>query len=350
MATPGARPPAPPEASAQPAPASNPATLPPFPTAEISPDTLRLAASRDTGPFAAPRDQPAAPPESSITPHAFDDRLAAAVPSDREPTGFTYWKSLRTDIRAGRANPPRASLIYAGVALALAAVLAWLVIRSPGTRPSPPRDGPTVAQSRPAPEPTVRVRVEPTRGPLRPTPPVSVARRTEDPPPAAFEGAPARRPEGAGSPSRDADAAPSRRVSGATASLGRGFESGIGEPALRRALRNWIATTNAADVAGHMVFYMPTVRRFYLTRDVPRPFVRAEKARLFQRATRIDVRASDPQIETADDGRTATMRFRKRYVIEGPRARRGEVEQELVWVKTAGGWKIVGERDARVIR
>jgi len=356
-ATPGARPPAPPEASAKPAPASNPATLPPFPTAEIFPDTRRLAASRDAGPFAAPRDEPAGPLESSITPHAFDDRLeeaelAAAVPSDRKPTGFTDGKSLPTDVRVGRASPRRASLIYAGVAgaLALAAMLVSLVIRSPGTRPSPPRGGPTVAQSHPAPEPPVRVRAEPTRGPLRPTPPVSVMRRTEAPPPAAPEAAPARRPERPGSPSRDADAAPSRRVSGATASSGRGSESGIGEPALRRALGDWIATTNAADVAGHVVFYMPIVRRFYLTRDVPRSFVHAEKARLFQRATRIDVRAGDPQIETAGDGRTATMRFRKRYVIEGPRARRGEVEQELVWVKTAGGWKIIGERDARVIR
>jgi hypothetical protein len=100
-----------------------------------------------------------------------------------------------------------------------------------------------------------------------------------------------------------------------------------------------------------MRYYMPTVDRFYRTRNVSRSFVRAEKDRLFRRATRIDVRAGDPQIRTAGDGRTATMRFRKQYVIEGPRvSRRGEVEQELVWVRTADGWRIAGERDARVIR
>jgi hypothetical protein len=100
-----------------------------------------------------------------------------------------------------------------------------------------------------------------------------------------------------------------------------------------------------------MRFYMPTVSRFYRTRNVSRAVVRAEKDRLFRRATRIDVRAGTPQIRPARDGRSATMRFRKQYVIEGPRvSRRGEVEQELLWVRTSDGWRIVGERDARVIR
>ncbi len=44
------------------------------------------------------------------------------------------------------------------------------------------------------------------------------------------------------------------------------------------------------------------------------------------------------------------MRFRKRYNIEGIRNSRGEVLQELRWAKTDEGWKIIGERDVRVIR
>jgi hypothetical protein len=51
------------------------------------------------------------------------------------------------------------------------------------------------------------------------------------------------------------------------------------------------------------------------------------------------------------DGRTAVMRFRKRYRIEGGEgARSGEVLQELRWRRTDGGWKIVGERDLRVLQ
>jgi hypothetical protein len=40
------------------------------------------------------------------------------------------------------------------------------------------------------------------------------------------------------------------------------------------------------------------------------------------------------------------MRFRKRYRIG---ARGGEVLQELRWRRTPSGWKIVGERDLRVL-
>jgi hypothetical protein len=65
----------------------------------------------------------------------------------------------------------------------------------------------------------------------------------------------------------------------------------------------------------------------------------------------IDVRTGPPQITLGPDGDTATMRFRKQYVIEGTREnRRGEVLQELRWQKKEGGWKIVSERDLRVIR
>ena len=47
------------------------------------------------------------------------------------------------------------------------------------------------------------------------------------------------------------------------------------------------------------------------------------------------------------------MRFRKRYQIggsPGSSARTGEVLQELRWRRTPGGWKIVGERDVRVLQ
>ena len=44
------------------------------------------------------------------------------------------------------------------------------------------------------------------------------------------------------------------------------------------------------------------------------------------------------------------MRFRKKYNIEGGgHERRGEVLQELRWRRTKDGWKIVSERDLRVI-
>jgi hypothetical protein len=63
------------------------------------------------------------------------------------------------------------------------------------------------------------------------------------------------------------------------------------------------------------------------------------------------VRASDPEIRLSRDCRTAVMLFRKRYQIgRGDDGRSGEVLQELRWRRTAGGWKIVSERDLRVIQ
>jgi ketosteroid isomerase-like protein len=123
------------------------------------------------------------------------------------------------------------------------------------------------------------------------------------------------------------------------------------EGELRAALGEWVAATNSRDVARQMNYYAPKVEAFYLSRNAPREAVRAEKSRLFARAASVNVEAAAPDIRMSRDGRTAVMRFRKRYRIEGGEgSRSGEVLQELRWRRTAGGWKIVGERDLRVLQ
>jgi ketosteroid isomerase-like protein len=120
--------------------------------------------------------------------------------------------------------------------------------------------------------------------------------------------------------------------------------------ALRAALGEWIAATNARDIDRQMNFYEPRVSAFYLTRNVSREAVRAEKTNVFARASAVDVRADEPQISLSPDGRVATMRFRKEYAIEGGgQERRGAVIQELRWRRTPAGWKITSERDLRVV-
>jgi ketosteroid isomerase-like protein len=117
------------------------------------------------------------------------------------------------------------------------------------------------------------------------------------------------------------------------------------------ALDEWVAATNAGDVEKQMTFYNPSVEAFYRTRNVSSDDVRAEKERLFEQADKIEVHAGEPEIKFSRDGQTASTRFRKRYVIEGPEQnRRGEVLQELRWKKTDKGWKIVSERDLRVLQ
>jgi ketosteroid isomerase-like protein len=120
--------------------------------------------------------------------------------------------------------------------------------------------------------------------------------------------------------------------------------------ALRASLDRWIDSTNQRDINGQMAFYMPQLQAFYLVRNASLNAVRAEKTRVFARAKSIDIRAAEPEIIFQDGGRTAVMRFRKKYsVVNGTRNQRGEVVQELRWRRTPGGWKIFSERDIRVI-
>lgn len=122
------------------------------------------------------------------------------------------------------------------------------------------------------------------------------------------------------------------------------------QAALRGALNEWLAATNSRDIERQMKFYGRSVNAFYLSRNASREAVRAEKARVFGSANVVDVQAGTPEIKLSPDGSTATMRFRKRYQIEGQSGgRRGEVLQELRWRRTGDGWRIVSERDLRVI-
>lgn len=121
--------------------------------------------------------------------------------------------------------------------------------------------------------------------------------------------------------------------------------------ALRAALDQWIDATNALDIEGQMAFYMPELKAFYLARNASRNSVRVEKKRAFAAAKSIDISAAEPEIIFQNNGRSAIMRFRKKYSIEtAARRRSGEVVQELRWQLTDGGWKIFSERDVRVLR
>jgi len=120
---------------------------------------------------------------------------------------------------------------------------------------------------------------------------------------------------------------------------------------LRGLLQDWIDATNTRDLERQRSFYPTTVAAYYRAREIPRDLVVADKARQFQDAEVIEVEVGPPDIVLDPDGRSAVMRFRKRYVIRGERLnRRGEVEQELRWTETDDGWRIVSERDVRVIR
>ena len=120
--------------------------------------------------------------------------------------------------------------------------------------------------------------------------------------------------------------------------------------AIREALDQWVDATNRGNIGKQMSFYMPELKAYYLARNTSRDSVRVEKTRTFAGAKSIDIRAAEPEIIFQDGGRTAIMRFRKRYRVENnSKTRSGEVIQELRWQQTRNGWRIFSERDIRVI-
>jgi hypothetical protein len=127
-------------------------------------------------------------------------------------------------------------------------------------------------------------------------------------------------------------------------------EVGLDASSLREALDEWLDATRRGDIAAQMRFYPRRVPVYYTWHDVTHDAVQAEKQKVFGDATRLEITTGQPTIDLARNGSTAVTRFRKRYVIDGPVQRRGEVLQELRWQRTDRGWMITSERDARVLR
>jgi ketosteroid isomerase-like protein len=120
---------------------------------------------------------------------------------------------------------------------------------------------------------------------------------------------------------------------------------------LRAALNEWVAATNARNLSKQLSFYRPTMNAFYQRRNVSVAEVGADRARVFERAHSINIQAEAPSIQLDPDGQTATMLFRKRYAIAGGgEDRSGEVLQELRWQRINGQWRIISERDIKVMQ
>lgn len=142
-------------------------------------------------------------------------------------------------------------------------------------------------------------------------------------------------------------------TSNATARAQTNTQNNASQTAINSAFSDWLAATNERDIKKQMTFYAPKVAAYYRTRNASRADVQAEKTRVFDGAKSVQVRSDKPEIKLDRTGTTATMRFHKRYEIDGNgknrNDRRGEVIQELRWQKTDAGWKIVSERDVQVI-
>jgi serine/threonine protein kinase/ketosteroid isomerase-like protein len=270
-------------------------------------DQAKASADEDGASDVSPIGQSAPPPQSSETitkiasepvrtRRAADDLTAAASADERTRVISDEHHRRAVHARTGERRRS-ATLIYAGLlTLLLGGVsFAWFATRHkeslPPAQTSTP--APTQAQTSPAAEPSVPAATS------QPTPQVN-----------------------------ESDSA-----------------------ALRTALDDWLAATNARSLERVMSYYMPSVETYYLERGVSRAAVRANKAQMLATPGTVSVRrAGEPQISISPDGRTATVIFHKPFVLgANEQQRSGEVLQELRWQKTQQGWKIVGERDLEVV-
>jgi hypothetical protein len=140
------------------------------------------------------------------------------------------------------------------------------------------------------------------------------------------------------------------QTAGENPALTESDRDGNAETELSTSLERWVNVTNSRNVDQQMNYYAPKINAYYRTRNASPASVRAEKKRIFERADTVNIETGKPEITVSPDGKTATMLFRKKYFIkEGQQSRSGEVIQELQWVKLGNDWRIVSERDVRVI-
>ena len=252
---------------------------------------------------------------------------------------------LRQLRRQGRHRRRRVVQTAAAGCIAIVAFASGYALRALVHRPGPAQINSTDPSA--LSDPRTADAVPAARGGVTPPPPVAAT-------PSPAEQAPARTEPAVQAPSEDAPARreepphrerPSRQrapeADNATAS---------DRVALGTALSEWLGSARARDVDRHMRLYLRNVSVFNHERQVSRAAVRAEKQRVFGQADTVELTASEPSITMSRDGNLATMRFRKQYIIAGPKVNRsGEVLQEIVWVRTPDyGWRIYAEREVAV--
>ncbi|MDQ6893782.1 MAG: hypothetical protein M3167_14010 [Acidobacteriota bacterium] len=322
-------------AAAFPPPPSREAELPPAPEeppAPARPETVaiptgpppRTSQPATSAPPAPPSRNTPPPPSSrarAVPPPSVELPAPAAVSEKRErvpprlddmPLDPEENLDGMDDSSAPRRFPGGVvSTLLAALAVATAAAVWFIIETMPAHRPAG-SPAPTVMTPRGAPEPTAAAAAEPTAVPPEATPTATAAA-----PAAALR-------------LRPTPSDPSQR-------------------AVRAALDAWVSSTNSRNLSEQMRSYMPRLTVFYQQRNVSRDLVRRVKSELFALGP-ATIQMGDPEITVTKDRRAATTRFRKDYDVGSTRGRRrGAVLQELKWVHSDQGWKIVSERDAKVL-
>ncbi len=114
-------------------------------------------------------------------------------------------------------------------------------------------------------------------------------------------------------------------------------------------LNAWGALQNH-DLNGHMSYYAPRLRTFYLKSDVDRATVRSEITNALSSYDGMKFRFRNIEVRVDPSGKSAIATYDKAWDFTGRQPWSGIVQERLWLVKNGGRWQINGIRDLKVYR
>ncbi len=116
---------------------------------------------------------------------------------------------------------------------------------------------------------------------------------------------------------------------------------------INKTLQAWINASEEYDIKRYVSFYAQTLEGYYEARNVSRRAVEVDKLRQFgqEKSPIIDIHSLSVNLNQGQ--RAATVRLTKRVALRNDHgeSHSRDVMQELRWLKSSRGWKIVSERD-----
>lgn len=116
------------------------------------------------------------------------------------------------------------------------------------------------------------------------------------------------------------------------------------QKSIDKALQAWIDANEEYDIKRCMALYAQTLNDYYYVRNVSRRAVEADKLNQFGQGNKALIDIDNMSVKLDPGQRTATVYLTKRYSGRKDQ-RETSVKQELRWLKSDRGWKIISERE-----
>jgi hypothetical protein len=113
-------------------------------------------------------------------------------------------------------------------------------------------------------------------------------------------------------------------------------------------ITNWKEAAEGFDLEGNVNSYADTVD-YYKGGKIPRAKVKTNKQPAYDNYDTINVTITNMKVTPDPSGEKATAVFDKEWnFANDKKVNRGQVQQQLIFIKVNGKWKISGEKDLKV--